>query len=70
MPITQIQENHDYPTRIQNEIHQPKFKHDYTQMHLRYNLPKTINETPEYILEKINTHCLKGFTNYIKKRPH
>ncbi len=33
---------------------------------LKYNLPKLINDTPERVKDKINTHSLQGFINYRK----
>ena len=33
---------------------------------LKYYLPKLINDTPERVKDKINTHSLQGFINYSK----
>ena len=33
---------------------------------LKNNLPKLINDTPERVKDKINTHSLQGFINYGK----
>ncbi len=57
---------HYHATHAQHNIHPNRTKHEYTKTCLHYDLPKVINGTPAAILDKINTHCLKGFTNYIK----
>ncbi len=49
-----------------HNIHLNRKKHEYAKKCLRYDLPKVINNTPTAILDKINTHCLKGFATYIK----
>ncbi len=33
----------------------------------RHNLPKTINTTPNCILDKIETHSLQGYAGYFKR---
>ena len=33
---------------------------------IRHNLIQTINNTPNNIIDKIHTHSLRGFLNYIK----
>ena len=35
-------------------------------MSQKYNLLKLINDTPERVKDKINTHSLQGFINYGK----
>ncbi len=34
---------------------------------LKYNLPHSINATPAIVVEKIQTHSLRGFTTYAKQ---
>ena len=43
-----------------------KAKHEFAMKCLRHSLPKTINETPDAIKNKIYTHSLHGFIIYIK----
>ncbi len=57
---------HYYETRAQHNIHLNRTKHEYAKECLRYDVPKVINDTPTAILDKINTHCPKGFATYIK----
>jgi hypothetical protein len=53
-------------TRNANVILYPRFKHEYMRKNLRYSVAKTVNETPPTYREKVNTHSLDGFSNYIK----
>ena len=57
---------HNYNTREYACIHTFKVKHEFAKKCLKYNLPKLINDTPERVKDKINTHCLQGFINYGK----
>ncbi len=57
---------HNYETQTQHHIYQPKTKHEYAKHCIRFHIPKTINSLPNSILDKINTHSLKGFSEYIK----
>ena len=34
---------------------------------LKYNLPHSVNATPAIVVEKIQTHSLRGFTTYAKQ---
>ena len=47
-------------------IHTFNVKHEFAKKDLNYNLPKLINDTPERVKDKINTHSLQGFINYGK----
>ena len=57
---------HNYNTREYACIHKFKVKHEFATKCLKYNLPKLINDTPERVKDKINTHSLQGFINYGK----
>ena len=57
---------HNYNTREYACIHPFKVKHEFAKKCLKYNLPKLINDTPERVKDKINTHSLQGFINYGK----
>ena len=57
---------HDYNTRIKNNIRNVKVEHEFAKKCIRYNIPITINSTSDVILDKIKTHSISGFTQYIK----
>ena len=60
-------QKHQHNTRIQNHIQLGRTVHEYAKKCIRYNVPISVNNTPIVILEKINTHSLKGFAGYIKQ---
>ncbi len=60
-------DTHNYATRIQHNIQQPRAKHEYAKQCIRYDLPMVINSTPLIILEKMYTPSLQGFARYIKQ---
>ena len=59
--ITNISSNSQRQTRNSSYILYPRFRHEFVRKQLRYSLAKTVNETPQYCLEKIHTHSLKGY---------
>lgn len=67
MPFNTNADTHNYNTRQLEDIHQPLAKHDYAKKCLRFNLPITVNSTPDIILDKIGTHSLAGFSWFIKE---
>ena len=56
-----------YNIRSRNLLHTTKIQTKTAEKSLRYILPKLINETIPLILNKIYTHSLYGYTNYIKQ---
>ena len=48
-------------------IHLPKINHSFATRCIRYSLPVILNNSPTYIFNKLFTHCLKGFSVYVKK---
>ncbi len=40
---------------------------EFAKTCLKYNLPHSINATPALVVEKIQTHNLRGFTRYAKQ---
>ena len=57
---------HNYNTRNRDEIfYDPPNRHS-SRKSLRYYMPKLLAETPDCILDKINTHSFEGFSLYIK----
>ncbi len=66
LPLTHIIDIHHYPTRLEAEMRHPLIKHEYARNFIRYSIPDTVNNTPQCILDKIDTHSLQGFSKYIK----
>ncbi len=64
MPLQPNSDIHNYETRTQHNIYQPKTKHEYAKHCIRFHIPKTINNSPNSILNKINTHSLKGHVTH------
>ena len=58
---------HEHNTRQIQDIQQPIAKHEFAKKCLRYYLPRTVNNTPDSILDKVNTHSLQGYSWYIKR---
>lgn len=58
---------HNHNTRIKSNIHTVRVKHEFAKKCIKFNIPLTINSTPGVILDKIHTHSLPGFTQYIKQ---
>ena len=62
--------NHDlhaHNTR-RRQIVLPRVNHNFAKASLNYSLKLLLNETPAEILDKVQTHSLKGFTNYAKTK--
>ena len=57
---------HSHDTRRATNILTSMTKHEFAKKCLKQNLPHTINDTPELVLEKIITHSLHGFEYYLK----
>ncbi len=66
MPLPPNSNIHNYETRTRHHIYQSKTKYEYAKHCIRFHIPKTINNSPNSILDKINTHGLKSFSGYIK----
>ncbi len=58
---------HNYETRTQHKIYMLKPNHEYAKNCTRYDIPTTVNNTPNNIIEKIHTHSLQGYSGYIKQ---
>ncbi len=68
MPLSPSRNTYDHPTRTQTNIHQTRTNHEYAKKCIQHNVPKTINTTPNCILDKIETHSLQGYAaSYFKK---
>ena len=53
---------HLHDTRTSSKTHTVRTKHEFAKKCLKYNLPHSINATPAIVVEKIQTHSLRGFT--------
>ena len=66
LPLDQNNCVHNFNTRGQYNIHTIRVHHEFAKRSLRYNLPHTINNAHDLLKDKITTHSLHGFSNYIK----
>ena len=57
---------HNHNTRGHNKIHANIVVHEFAKRCLRYNIIKTVNNSPSSVINKITTHCLGGFITFIK----
>ena len=57
---------HNHNTRGHNKIHSNIVVHEFAKRCLRYNIIKTVNNSPSSVINKITTHCLGGFITFIK----
>ena len=66
LPLNQNNSVHNFNTRGQYNIHTIRVHHEFAKRSLRYSLPHTINNAPDLLKDKVTTHSLHGFSNYIK----
>ena len=64
--ITLNRDVHEYNTRRKNNAHVIRKNREIAKKSLRNDLANLFNITPHNIKDKINTHCLTGFTIYIR----
>ena len=64
--ISPILATHPYATRNQNAPLIPAPSYNLTKKRIRYYIPKVLNNIPQIITDKINTHSYFGFSKYIK----
>ena len=58
---------HTFNTRIHDNIHTNRAKHDFAKRCIRHDIPLLINNTTFNIKNKITTHSLQGFISYAKE---
>ena len=58
---------HPYDTRVSKNVHITRVNHVYAKKCLRQNLQVTLNNTSASVKDKIHTHSLQGFSNFVKK---
>ena len=61
-------DRHTHNTRLNMHILQPRTRLIASRHCLRNHISTIINATPTEIIQKINTHSYKGYSNYIKKK--
>ena len=69
MPFISNEEHssHSYETRDDNLMYIGPVRHEFAKQCIRQTQPRLINNTPKNVIDKVNTHSLKGFSNYAKK---
>ena len=67
LPFYANHEVHDHYTRQQQNLHICVAKHTFAKKCIRYSLPNLINETSSNIIDKVYTHSVNGFKQYVKK---
>ena len=58
---------HSHNTRTLLALTKPKVRHNFAKNAMSYAIPNLINDTPNTILSKIDTHSRKGFSTYAKR---
>ena len=59
---------HNHNTRGHNKIHTNVVIHEFAKRCLRYNIIKTVNNSPSSVINTITTHSMGGFITHIKAR--
>ncbi len=67
LPFYCNSDTHQHNTRNRNKLHLGRPAHEYAKKSIRYNLPVVVNSTPSVIIDKVDTHSLKGLSNYAKQ---
>ena len=57
---------HAHDTRGNQRLCLPKISHRFAQNALVFAIPECINSFPDCIIDKVTTHSLQGYSNYIK----
>ena len=65
--VTHNRDIHQYNTRQRNNLLVPNIQHEFARKCIRNQIYVLLNNSPKTIVDKINTHSLKGFSTYIKK---
>ena len=64
--IQSNQDFHNYHTRNRGSICTPTVHYELSKSSLRFRIVSTINNCPNIVKTKLNTHSLSGFTKYFK----
>ena len=65
-PLFQNSSIHDYNTRGRGNIFITRTSRIYVDQCIRHQLIHNLNDTPDMIKDKVSTHSIQGFSNYIK----
>ena len=60
-------EMHNYNTRTKQKYFIFPTNHKYAEYCTRHQLPQILNQTNAVVLEKIHTHSIASFVNYVKQ---
>ena len=60
-------DQHSHATRHSHLLVIPQLRYELSKCSIKYRLPHLINQAPQNIIRKINTHSLNGFSLYLKK---
>ncbi len=66
LPFHPNTRTHDHNTCIKHNVCHPIAKHTFVKICVRFSILRIVNDCPNSILDKINTHSLHGFSVYIK----
>lgn len=58
---------HHHNLRSNSNYELPNIKHEFAKMSVSYIIPATYNNAPLFIRDKMYTHSLSGFSNYVKQ---
>ena len=64
--LIQVGDIHDHITRNRNDFYIQRIYHQFAEKSIRHSIFHTINDAPELIRSKVNTHSFQGFSNYTK----
>ena len=63
---TQVGDIHDHITRNRKKFYTQRIYHRFAEKSIRHSIFHTLNDAPELIRNKIDTHSFQGFSNYTK----
>ena len=64
--FTESNDNHSHDARHKCLLYQLPTKTSTGRLCIRHYIPELLSKTPECITEKLDTHSLSGFSNYMK----
>ena len=64
--LIQVGDIHDHVTRNRNNVYTQRIFHQFAEKSIRHSIFHTINDAPELIRSKDNTHSFQGLSNYTK----
>ena len=64
--LIQVDDIHDHITRNRKKNYTQRIYHKFAEKSIRHSIFHTLNDAPELIRNKIDTHSFQGFSNYTK----